>query len=101
MTGSLIYLDLVQNQNLRTEIGKVFLLQCHLIYGSDIANDLRDRLEWDDLAIILKSKHRPHCIIEFISQSIRLMNLEDAERNNLVNHNHHHLYSVVRICGVL
>lgn len=40
-------------------------------------------LEMDDLAVVMNSKHRPHCIIEFISQSIRLLKLEDSRRNVL------------------
>ncbi|KAI4369886.1 hypothetical protein MLD38_018282 [Melastoma candidum] len=58
-------------------------LKCHLIYGSDIANDLRDKLDGDDLTAILKSNHRPRCIIEFISQSLSSLNIEDSERSKL------------------
>ncbi|KAK3428667.1 hypothetical protein EUGRSUZ_E00157 [Eucalyptus grandis] len=58
-------------------------LKCHVTYGSDIGQDLRNRIEGDDLAMILKSKHRPRCIIEFISQSLRLLNLEESKRNVL------------------
>lgn len=61
-------------------------MQCHVTYGSDIGQDLRNRIEGDDLAMILKSKHRPRCIIEFISQSLRLLNLEESKRNVLVIH---------------
>ncbi|KAF9611940.1 hypothetical protein IFM89_037160, partial [Coptis chinensis] len=32
---------------------------CHVIYGADIAQDLKDLLEEDDLAIVLDSKDRP------------------------------------------
>ncbi|XP_057980510.1 voltage-dependent chloride channel 1, chloroplastic-like isoform X2 [Malania oleifera] len=58
-------------------------LKCHLIYGSDIRQDLQNLLEVDDLAVVLSSKHRPRCIIEFISQSLQLLNLEESERNVL------------------
>ncbi|KAF8027045.1 hypothetical protein BT93_E0077 [Corymbia citriodora subsp. variegata] len=58
-------------------------LKCHVTYGSDISRDLRNRIEGDDLAVILKSKHRPRCIIEFISQSLRLLNLEESKRHVL------------------
>ncbi|XP_030533585.1 UPF0187 protein At3g61320, chloroplastic-like [Rhodamnia argentea] len=58
-------------------------LKCHVIYGSDIGRDLRNRIEGGDLAVILKSKHRPRCIIEFISQSLRLLNLEESKRHVL------------------
>lgn len=61
-------------------------MQCHVTYGSDIGRDLRNRIEGDDLAVILKSKHRPRCIIEFISQSLRLLNLEESKRHVLVFH---------------
>lgn len=55
-------------------------LQCHVMYGSDIGRDLQNLLEVDDLAVILNSKHRPRCIIEFISQSLQLLNLEESKR---------------------
>uniref|UniRef100_A0A2P2PIV2 Uncharacterized protein n=1 Tax=Rhizophora mucronata TaxID=61149 RepID=A0A2P2PIV2_RHIMU len=55
-------------------------LKCHLIYGSDFGQDLRNLLEVGDLKVVLNSRHRPHCIIEFISQSLRLLNLEDSTR---------------------
>lgn len=55
-------------------------LKCHVVYGSDIRQDLQNLLELDDLLVVLNSKHRPSCIIEFISQSLRLLNLEDSRR---------------------
>ncbi|XP_043717211.1 UPF0187 protein At3g61320, chloroplastic-like [Telopea speciosissima] len=55
-------------------------LKCHVVYGSDIRKDLKDLLKEDDLEVILSSKHHPRCIIEFISQSIRLLVLEDSKR---------------------
>ncbi|GAV81053.1 Bestrophin domain-containing protein [Cephalotus follicularis] len=58
-------------------------LKCHVIHGSDIGGDLQTLLEVDDLAVVLDSKHRPRCIIEFISQSLRLLNLEESKRNML------------------
>ncbi|KAJ4954586.1 hypothetical protein NE237_011369 [Protea cynaroides] len=58
-------------------------LKCHVIYGSDIRNDLKDLLKQDDLSIILSSKHHPRCMIEFISQSIRLLLLEESKRTAL------------------
>lgn len=58
-------------------------LKCHVIYGSDIRQDLQNLLEVDDLAVVLSSKHRPRCIIEFISQSLQLLNLDDAKRHVL------------------
>lgn len=61
-----------------------FRMQCHVIHGSDIEQDLQSVLEADDLAVVLGSKHRPRCIIEFISQTLRFLNLEDSKRNFMV-----------------
>ncbi|XP_041001433.1 UPF0187 protein At3g61320, chloroplastic-like [Juglans microcarpa x Juglans regia] len=58
-------------------------LKCHVIYASDVRQDLQNLLDVDDLAIVLNSKHRPCCIIEFISQSLRLLKLEESRRNML------------------
>ncbi|KAM7476417.1 hypothetical protein LguiB_023660 [Lonicera macranthoides] len=58
-------------------------LKCHLVYGSDIEKDLQKLLEVDDLDVILSSKHRPRCIIEFISQSLQLLNMEESKRSVL------------------
>jgi hypothetical protein len=63
----------------------IIWMQCHVLYGSDLARDLQNLLEVDDIALIMNSKHRPRCIIEFISQSIRLLKLEDSRRNVLVS----------------
>lgn len=60
-------------------------MQCHVLYGSDVRRDLQHMLEVDDLAILSSAKHRPRCIIEFISQSLRLLKLEDSKRNILVS----------------
>ncbi|CAH9097080.1 unnamed protein product [Cuscuta europaea] len=54
-------------------------LKCHLVYGSDMASDLKNFLEAEDLAVVLSSKHRPHCIIDFISQCILSLNLEETK----------------------
>lgn len=58
-------------------------LKCHVIYGSDIADDLRSVVEEDDLSLILKSKHRPRCVIQFISQSLQLLNLDSTKIDTL------------------
>ncbi|KAF8365141.1 hypothetical protein HHK36_028942 [Tetracentron sinense] len=58
-------------------------LKCHVIYGSNIKQDLKNLLKEDDLAVVLSSKHHPRCIIEFISQSLRLLHLDDSKRNVL------------------
>ncbi|KAL9252292.1 Voltage-dependent chloride channel 1, chloroplastic-like protein [Drosera capensis] len=55
-------------------------LKCHLIYGSDAKQDLQDFLEADDIVVVLGSKNRPRCIIDFISQSLELLNLEEQKR---------------------
>lgn len=60
-----------------------FALKCHLVYGSDMRQDLQNILEEDDLEVVLSSKHRPRCIIEFISQSIQLLNLNESKRTAL------------------
>jgi hypothetical protein len=59
-------------------------LQCHVTYGSNIGQDLQNLLEAGDLAIVLKSRHRPRYIIEFISQCLQLLNLDESMRNLLV-----------------
>ncbi|OAY49185.1 UPF0187 protein At3g61320, chloroplastic [Manihot esculenta] len=58
-------------------------LKCHVMYGSDIVRDLRNLLEVDDLAVVLNSRHRPRCIIEFISQCLQLLNLEESKKIQL------------------
>lgn len=58
--------------------------QCHIVYGSDVAQDLDNLLEVDDLSVVLSSKHRPRCIIEFISQSLQLLDIEATNRHLLV-----------------
>ncbi|XP_057454609.1 voltage-dependent chloride channel 1, chloroplastic-like [Lotus japonicus] len=68
---------------LRYIIAFPLALKCHVLYGSDIRRDLQHLLDVDDLAVIMNSKHPPRCIIEFISQSIRLLKLEDSRRNVL------------------
>ncbi|PKI45434.1 hypothetical protein CRG98_034239 [Punica granatum] len=58
-------------------------LKCHVIYGSDIGQDLSNLLEGDDLSVVLKSNHRPQCIIQFITQSLRLLSIEESKRDLL------------------
>nr|XP_043623419.1 UPF0187 protein At3g61320, chloroplastic [Erigeron canadensis] len=58
-------------------------LKCHLIHGSDTGRDLKNLLEDDDLAVVLNSNHRPRCLIQFISQSLQLLNLESPTRTTL------------------
>jgi len=56
-----------------------------VIYGSDIASDLKNVIEEDDLSLILQSKHRPRCVIQFISQSLQLLNLDSTKIDMLVS----------------
>ncbi|XP_073030165.1 voltage-dependent chloride channel 1, chloroplastic-like [Primulina eburnea] len=60
-------------------------LKCHILYESDIAKDLQNVLEVDDLAVVLSSEHHPNCILEFISQSLQLLDMEDTKRHHLVS----------------
>ncbi|KAH7662995.1 Bestrophin/UPF0187 protein [Dioscorea alata] len=54
-------------------------LKCHVVNSPDVKADLQNCLEEDDLAIVVRSKHRPRCIIEFILQSLEIMHLEEAK----------------------
>ncbi|KAL9272256.1 Voltage-dependent chloride channel 1, chloroplastic-like protein [Drosera capensis] len=58
-------------------------LKCHLLYGSDAKKDLQAFLEADDIDVVLSSKNRPRCIIDFISQSLKLLSLDEQKRNML------------------
>lgn len=58
-------------------------LKCHVIYGSDVAADLKNLLEVDDLVVVLNSKHRPRCVLQFIKQSLKMLKLEESRRNML------------------
>ncbi|KAL6589659.1 hypothetical protein ACP70R_050273 [Stipagrostis hirtigluma subsp. patula] len=55
-------------------------LKCHIICGSDIKKDLQGLLAEDDLDVVLASKHQPRCIIEFISQSLQMLDLDEQKR---------------------
>lgn len=54
------------------------------MYGSDIAGDLQNVIEADDLSFILGSKHRPRCVIQFISESLQLLKLDGTKIDMLV-----------------
>ncbi|CAN1237035.1 UPF0187 protein At3g61320, chloroplastic [Linum grandiflorum] len=58
-------------------------LKCHVINGSDVRQDLQNVLEVDDLALVMDARHRPRCIIALISQSLRLLSLDETKRNLL------------------
>lgn len=75
--------DLVSFHSLARQlmISFVFLPQCHIICHSDIKRDLQGLLSEDDLNVVLRSKHRPRCIIEFISQSLYMLDFDENKRN--------------------
>jgi hypothetical protein len=60
-------------------------LQCHLLYGSDTWQELKDILDEDDLALVMCSEHRPNCLIQLMTQSLRHVLLQDNERSLLVS----------------
>lgn len=79
----------MQNLNDDEEVRKVVLgyimafpvaLKCHVINGSDVRADLQNLLDKDDIELVMSSKHRPRCLIEFITQSLRMLNLEEPTR---------------------
>ncbi|CAG7866136.1 unnamed protein product, partial [Brassica rapa] len=75
-------------------------LKCHVTYGSDVARDLRNLIEGDDLSLIIESKHRPRCVIEFISQSLQLLKLDDTKRD-LLESKMLHLHEGIGVCEQL
>lgn len=60
-------------------------VQCHLLNGLDIAEELREILEEDDLEIVLRAEHRPNCLIQLMTQSVKTINFEGGERSSLVS----------------
>ncbi|KAL5678958.1 hypothetical protein ACJX0J_005343, partial [Zea mays] len=54
---------------------------CHIICDSDVKGDLEGLLGEDDLSVVLASKHRPRCIIEFIAQSLQMLDLDEQKRS--------------------
>ncbi|KAI5075064.1 hypothetical protein GOP47_0011025 [Adiantum capillus-veneris] len=69
-------------------------LKCHLIYGSDTPSELQRLLQHDDLAFVLKSQHRPNCLIQLISQAMDLLHLEKTDRVLLEDHIRQYVASV-------
>lgn len=59
-------------------------MQCHLLYGSDIVEELREILKEDDLALVLSAEHRPNCLIQLMTHSLKCIKFEDGERSLLV-----------------
>lgn len=60
-------------------------LQCHLLHGSNIAEELEEILEEDDLALVMSSDHRPNCLIQLMTHTLKCAQLEDNERSLLVS----------------
>ncbi|XP_020095074.1 UPF0187 protein At3g61320, chloroplastic-like [Ananas comosus] len=58
-------------------------LKCHVINGSDVRADLQNLLEEDDLAVVVRSKHRPRCVLDFISQGLQILHFEEHKRDIL------------------
>ncbi|KAG0480498.1 hypothetical protein HPP92_011356 [Vanilla planifolia] len=57
--------------------------KCHVVVGSDIKVDLQNLLNEEDLVIVLNSKHRPRCIIEFIMQTLQMLPVDQSKRSTL------------------
>lgn len=64
----------------RTEL----MFQCHIISDSNIEVDLQGLLAEDDLNVVLASKHRPRCIVEFISLSLQMLDFDEHKRSIMV-----------------
>lgn len=62
----------------------MFALQCHVISDSDIRADLKNLLEEDDIDVVVSAKHRPRCLIEFITQGLQMLQLEEPKQNIMV-----------------
>jgi predicted membrane chloride channel (bestrophin family) len=58
-------------------------LKCHLLYGSDFEKELREILKEDDLALVLSAEHRPNCLIQLMTHSLKCLKFEDGERSLL------------------
>ncbi|KAI5079831.1 hypothetical protein GOP47_0005310 [Adiantum capillus-veneris] len=58
-------------------------LKCHLTYGADERKDLQHLLGEDDLKFVLESQHRPHCLIQLMSQTLCLLKLDYTEKEQL------------------
>lgn len=63
--------------------------QCHVLYGSDVAGELKDILDDEDLELVLSAKHRPNCLIQLMTELLKVVQLEDNERSLLVSEEHH------------
>ncbi|KAG0591234.1 hypothetical protein KC19_1G160500 [Ceratodon purpureus] len=58
-------------------------LKCHLLYNSDIAEELGEILKEEDLELVLSAEHRPNCLIQLITHTLKCITFEDAERSLL------------------
>lgn len=72
-------------------------LKCHLIYESDVRNDLQSLLGDDDLEFVLSSRHRPNCMIQLMSQTLNLLQLEVSERT-LMDGNISEFNACISVC---
>ena len=55
------------------------------MFGSDIVSDLKNSIDEEDLAVVMRSKNHPRCVVEFISRRIQLLQIEEAKRCVMVN----------------
>lgn len=64
----------------------VVALQCHLLYSAciKVEDNLKELVKADELAVIMSANHRPNCILQFMTQTLRRVDLRDAEMNQLV-----------------
>ncbi|MCO5613325.1 hypothetical protein L7F22_067601 [Adiantum nelumboides] len=69
-------------------------LKCHLIHGSDTRKELQRLLQYEDLAFVLSSRHKPNCLIQLISQALNLLQLENSDRILLEDHVRQYVASV-------
>ncbi|KAJ7539177.1 hypothetical protein O6H91_11G079700 [Diphasiastrum complanatum] len=82
---------ILKNELLQYVMAFPVALKCYLIHGSDFTEDLKNLLDEEDLAFVLRSKHRPNCILQLIFQSIEQVELDDSQRSlldaNITNFN--------------
>ncbi|WVZ55078.1 hypothetical protein U9M48_005791 [Paspalum notatum var. saurae] len=73
--------DLLRRALLNYILAFPVALKCHIICDSDVKGDLQGLLAQDDLDVVLASKHRPRCIINFISQTLHMLDLDQHKRS--------------------
>ncbi|KAH7301381.1 hypothetical protein KP509_23G022700 [Ceratopteris richardii] len=72
-------------------------LKCHLVYCSDERKDLQSFLSEEDLDFILSANHRPHRLIQLMSQTLSLINL-DHERKVYLDENISRFITSLNVC---